>query len=792
MEAAKREERRTGERGIVSNRSRRIEAYMKRLENVFLNPEELTEEQNLGLSGKTVGKRNIEILRPKIHENSIIKDRDFPESHFEHQKQILTERGMGDVTSTSTQRREEIRRVQESQRRSLDAWIDYLSGRDCRYPADIKYFAMQGVFRLGNFDTTRYSFTKRRPDTTAPFAEIDREALSKVLGAMNAKHHGGDTESYWPRLLQMIDGGSSFGDLYAEAMRFLDEQAGKENLLPITAGEWRVFPKRSDARFLTQALEGKRSNLCLADVGSAQSYLNQGAVEIYFSNDRAGQPSIPRIALAYNESGVYEVRGTFNTNEDIDPYMARTNILSDRLKNVPHGKSFEKKDRDMRKVTELAKKREHGEEFTPDDLMFLYEINGPIEGFGYNKDPRVAELIKDRNTEEDEPRVFGCTGDQIAHFPSEINRNTKAYAGGLFPGIFELPLEHIYIIFPDIPIRRMTVQIGEKNPQELLRELQENKILFPDDIPSMLNSDNFEVARTHEQISFIRIKVKYLGFYDGATTEQIYVEARRLGLELVPPEVGPNLRLAHLDQPLNEGYVIGMKPIISHDGSPVIFIVVHIEDGLGLGLRLADRQVWHPDDEFIFRPRSTIAPDERREAERRKYEPLLLALEEKYGLLGSERLRAEQFLIDIEHTFGELDFVRGKRILDLGCGATIPKIDNEKTIPLSDREQNPTSRQFEPWLSRILKELGAEPVGIDAGNLEGEQFEHYNIDLSQPGALNILPDHSFDAINMWSLLDSPALRLGPKEKRRMRKELEQQKQRLLKKDGRIIRWDIEL
>lgn len=70
---------------------------------------------------------------------------------------------------------------------SLNSWIDYLTGDDCKYPADIKYFAIQGVLRLGTFDTEKYSFTKRFSSTTTPFAEVDREALSIVLGAVEAK-----------------------------------------------------------------------------------------------------------------------------------------------------------------------------------------------------------------------------------------------------------------------------------------------------------------------------------------------------------------------------------------------------------------------------------------------------------------------------------------------------------------------------------------------------------------------------------------------------------------------------
>ncbi|MEI7425046.1 MAG: hypothetical protein WCK10_02930, partial [Candidatus Staskawiczbacteria bacterium] len=232
--AAERKELRTGEKGIVNDRTERVQAYLDRLENVFLNEDKNTRE------------RNIELLKPLIHKNTTIKVENFPDSYFEFQKQQAKERGMGEVSFDEQEKKEEIERVQETQRISLDSWIDYLSGDDCKYPTDIKYFAMQGVLKLGKFDTEKYSFAKRGKDTAAPFAEIDREALSTVLGALDAKHHKGDVSSYSSKLIELINDKKGFGDMYAETMRDLDSKADKESLITITDGEWRVFEKGSD------------------------------------------------------------------------------------------------------------------------------------------------------------------------------------------------------------------------------------------------------------------------------------------------------------------------------------------------------------------------------------------------------------------------------------------------------------------------------------------------------------------------------------------------------------------
>ena len=219
QQAAKRAEQRTGKKDIYRDRSKRIEAYINRLKNIFLNPDLRTQ------------KRNIELLKPTLYKNTLIKPENFPETHFEFIKQQLVNRGIPreqvEQTFDAEKRKQEINQVIESQRMSLNSWIDYLTGDDCKYPADIKYFAMQGVLQCGTFDTERYSFTKRLPTTTAPFVEIDREALSMVLGALEAKHYNKSTETYSAGLLACIDQGNSFGSLYALTIRELDQKADK-------------------------------------------------------------------------------------------------------------------------------------------------------------------------------------------------------------------------------------------------------------------------------------------------------------------------------------------------------------------------------------------------------------------------------------------------------------------------------------------------------------------------------------------------------------------------------------
>ena len=100
--------------------------------------------------------------------------------------------------------------------------------------------------------------------------------------------------------------------------------------------------------------------------------------------------------------------------------------------------------------------------------------------------------------------------------------------------------------------------------------------------------------------------------------------------------------------------------------------------------------------------------------------------------------------------------------------------------------------QFEPWFCRILFELGANPVRVDLGDLESEVFVHYRVDLGKIGALDLLPDHSFDAVQDSRLFGSPEFTAQfPNQADRLMiaQEIKRQEQRLLKKNGIVIHSD---
>jgi hypothetical protein len=159
----------------------------------------------------------------------------------------------------------------------------------------------------------------------------------------------------------------------------------------------------------------------------------------------------------------------------------------------------------------------------------------------------------------------------------------------------------------------------------------------------------------------------------------------------------------------------------------------------------------------------------------------------------------KQLVGRIYRAYGSFAQVKGKRILDIACGSSTSKAPSfvfvntpfgEGRIPIPAKDG--FTAQFEPWFCRILLELGAEPVGVDLGDLENEAFEHHRLDLGQPAALGFFPDRSFDAVHDSRLFGSPEFTTQfPNQEDRLRvaAEIWRQEQRILKPKGIVIHSD---
>ena len=463
----------------------------------------------------------------------------------------------------------------------LSVWMDYLTSEDAVYPAWFKYFVWRNVTKLSQFDKERGEFKKRTDSTVAPYPDIYREPLAQIADIYK-KVKEDNKNLKEPGIKELFS--KKFPNLYAELIS-KSPAASMENREEIH-GEWVKYEqgRDGDAEKLFQSLEGKGTGWCTAGHSTAQTQIESGDFYVYYTNDSSGEPTQPRLAIRMDgDNRIGEVRGIL-PHQGVESTMQEA--LDSKLSEFGgEADAYRKKSEDMRMLTALEKKCEEDVQFTKNDLILLYEINGTIEGFGYQKDPRISELRQGRNTEEDMLVIFECVREQIAHVPSQINGNTKAYVGQLEPGIFQkLPenLEHVYTSFPEKKIRRENVEIGGKSAEQLISEMEAAGINISNYAKSMLKNREFVPGKNPEEATLIRLTVADLGFKSSATTDQIYERAQILGLELCLADTGPNYRLKYRNQPLNEWIYMGMKQITDSDGSPFVFELVRDDGGLWL------------------------------------------------------------------------------------------------------------------------------------------------------------------------------------------------------------------
>jgi hypothetical protein len=573
-DAVEKKERLT-DKSLPNDPAARIEAYMGRLEKIFLNTD------------KRVRERNLEMLRDNTYDAFIIRPEEVPESYFELQRKVARERGQAVEEIPQNVRDQMIETIIADQKHSLDNWVDYLTSEDAVYPTWFKYFVFRNIIGLSQYDKALGKFKDRTESTVAPYPDVYREPLAQICDIYEQVAANNKKLKTDPEIQREFS--KSFPKLYAELITksLASQIENKEEI----SGQWVKYNQGDDggAKRLFASLEGKGTGWCTAGRSTAEAQIESGDFYVYYTNDKNGVPAQPRVAIRMDGTDkIGEVRGILQ-HQSLEPIMQDT--LDKKLQEFgPEADRYKKKSEDMRRMTEIEKKHKAGEALTRDELIFLYEINDKIEGFGYGKDSRIEEIRKVRHLANDLPAIFDCELEDIARNKEEITKTTKAYVGELFPGIFKTNIEHIYTTFPEGKIERYSIETGKMTKEETEAEMKDQKIYISSYAQDFMNSEDFQVSSKSEQLNLVRLTVEGMGLRGGATTEQIYKRAEELGLELCPPEAGPLLRLEYSG---GDWMLIAMKQIIDRDGCPSVFALGRSAGGLELGAHGAEpRETW--------------------------------------------------------------------------------------------------------------------------------------------------------------------------------------------------------
>ena len=190
-----------------------------------------------------------------------------------------------------------------------------------------------------------------------------------------------------------ILGRNPFGDIDHLTPEIID--SWKE-----TKGRWVKFKKGSEPlRLLDLTINTKwywQDNL-----EAAFYALNRSDVNIYFSKDKAGKFTIPRVAIMVEDDLITSIMVVGPVTK-IDPYIADTNIILNKLKNLgKNGNDYFIKFHDMKALNDIEKKSKKGEILSRSEISFLYEEGRKIEQFGdefiFESDPRIKEIRNGQN-----------------------------------------------------------------------------------------------------------------------------------------------------------------------------------------------------------------------------------------------------------------------------------------------------------------------------------------------------------------------------------------------------------
>ena len=365
-------------------------------------------------------KERIKLIKKLYRDKYVIRVEEIPAGYFEK-----VERERPKNTRVSDRHRKEIQEeVIEAQEKSLYAWIDYLLDDDTEmYPYWIKYWAFNGILKLGSFNHVESSFNIRNKNTVAPFACLNREALSLSID-MILKELNKDNVS--EEDLKTIVNNNSFPRMYTYILKeVLDEnvEIPKRN-----KGTWVKYGDSSSYSKLCKSLSGYNTGWGIAGEYASRALLSKGDIYVYYTLDKENEFRVPRMAIRTEKGKIVEIRGV-GENQNLELDLEDEVAL--KLQEFPDKEVYNERVSDMDKLTEVYNKHKRGEELGLDELFFLYEVKDKIISFGYNDDPRIEEIRSERNTRKDIALIFGCSPEQVATSKDEITSISGVYFGDL-------------------------------------------------------------------------------------------------------------------------------------------------------------------------------------------------------------------------------------------------------------------------------------------------------------------------------------------------------------------------
>ena len=317
-----------------------------------------------------------------------------PEQYFKSVVAFARSRGEPPPDVSAAGKKALSQEVIDSQKDVLSKWLKFMleDERMLVQPMWAKVWAFDGLLKMGKYNREKDRFEKRdKKRAIAPFPELSRDVLVIAMNEI-VKSQKKEESNYHndPKHMEALKT-KTFSQIYAslwrihEATRFSMEE---------TNGTWLTYKKGSNPDALIGDLKEKGTGWCTVYGNNAKKHLEAGDVHVYFSTDKQGKSTMPRLLIRFEEGRIIETIGIM-IGEKLDAAIAKSGVLTTKLHELGEpGKRYEIVSKDMERLTSIEKQLKQDKELTTGDRNFIFQKNRKIIGLGGGVGPRVDEFRK--------------------------------------------------------------------------------------------------------------------------------------------------------------------------------------------------------------------------------------------------------------------------------------------------------------------------------------------------------------------------------------------------------------
>lgn len=422
-------------------------------------------------------------LKNRYFEKYVIKEEDIPESYWKHLQKKALERENKIIEFSDADKHIEFEKKEKAQKESLEEWIDYLLKTGANYPMWVRYWAFQGMLKIGSYDKEKGTFLRRTNKTVAPFITLNPEALAATIETLML--YVEDKMINDEQLKELIESGN-FARLYGHnlwKMSEYEKQMGIDYKGNID-GKWIKFTKGQEKE-LVECLKRKNTKWCIFVQSTAKDYLENGDLEIFFSKDHNKEYTVPRVCINTRNGVLDEVRGVAS-DQNLEDEMI--DIVDKKLNEYPYREKYDKKLHDAKRLCEVYNKARNNEALSFEEQDFIFELDEKINSFGWIRDQRIDELQEIVSIKDKDYALAACSKSRSIAKNLDISlRNDKDFIKDLIninPYFFtyatdELKNDKEYV-FDLLKINRKIIRFLNDDlltDQEFLNQIADNDIL---------------------------------------------------------------------------------------------------------------------------------------------------------------------------------------------------------------------------------------------------------------------------------------------------------------------------